>query len=177
MALLLVSFKENQWLASLLWKHDDYKWKRMSRQCWYIKWSAAGGNKPTKMGEEAVKFRYRINYNDGSRPIKNWNNGQGKFSRCKRFVDIFFFNFEIHCDNFLVTFVNTKSIYGFQYKLPSGPFIKIDDVAYTEFKTRDLIDIPEGCTFPDGYKQCMEDYPGPDDEFDWEGICYKVNCS
>ena len=149
----------------------------MSLQCWYIKWSAAGGNKPTKMSEEAVKFRYRINYNDGSRQIKKSNHGQGKFSRCKRFVDIFFFNFEIHCDNFLVTFVNTKSIYGFQYKLPSGPFIKIDDVAYTEFKTRDLIDIPEGCTFPDGYKQCMEDYPGPDDEFDWEGICYEVNCS
>ena len=149
----------------------------MSLQCWYIKWSAAGGNKPTKMSEEAVKFRYRINYNDGSGQIKKSNHGQGKFSRCKRFVDIFFFNFEIHCDNFLVTFVNTKSIYGFQYKLPSGPFIKIDDVAYTEFKTRDLIDIPEGCTFPDGYKQCMEDYPGPDDEFDWEGICYEVNCS
>ena len=110
----------------------------MSRQCGY-KWSAARGNKPTKMSEEAVKFRYRINYNDGSRQIKNSNHGQGKFSRCKRFVDVFFSNFEIHCDNFLFTFVNTKSMYGFEYfdKLPFGPFIKIDDVAYREFKTRD----------------------------------------
>ena len=85
----------------------------------------------------------------------------------------------IHRGNFLFTFVNTKSIYGFQYfeKLPFGPFIKIDDVANTEFKIRDPIHIPEGCTFPDGYKQCMEDYPGPDDEYDWEGICYEVNCS
>ena len=132
------------------------------------------------MSEEAVKFRYRINYNHGSRQMKNSNHGQGKFSRCKRFVDVFFSNFEIHCDNFLFTFVNTKSIYGFQYfdKLPFSPFIKIDDFADTEFKTRDPIDIPEGCTpFPDGYKQCLEDYPGPDDEYDWEGICYEVNCS
>ena len=60
-----------------------------------------------------------------------------KFSRNKRFVDIFISSFEIHCDNFLFTFVNTKSIYGFQYfdKLAFGPFIKIDDVANTEFKT------------------------------------------
>ena len=75
----------------------------------------------------------------------------------------FFSNFEIHCDNFLFTFVNTKSIYGFEYfdKLPFGLFFKIDDVANTEFKTLDPIHIPEGCTFPDDYKQCMEDYPGP----------------
>ena len=41
--------------------------------------------KPTKTSEEAVKFRYRIKYNDGSRQIKNQNRGQGKFSRAKRF--------------------------------------------------------------------------------------------
>ena len=64
----------------------------MSLQCWYIKCSAARGNIPTKMSEEAVKFRYRINYNDGSRQIKNSNHGQGKFSRYKRFVDISFFS-------------------------------------------------------------------------------------
>ncbi|CAH3173360.1 unnamed protein product, partial [Porites evermanni] len=58
-------------------------------------------------------------------------------------------------------------------KLPFGSFIKIDDVANTEFKTRDPIDIPEGCTLPDGYKQCMEDYPEPDDEYYWKGICYE----
>ena len=151
----------------------------MPQQCWYIKWSAATENKPTKTSQEAMKFRFRINCNDGSRQIKKSNHCQGKFCRCKRFVDIFFSNFEIHCGNFLFTFVNTKSIYGFEYfdKLPFGLFFKIDDVANTEFKTRDPIDIPEGCTFPDGYKQCMEDYPGPDDEYDWEGICYEVNCS
>ena len=60
----------------------------MSLQCWYIKYSAARENKPTKMSAEAVKFRYRINCNE----IKNSNHGQGKFSRCKRFVDISFFS-------------------------------------------------------------------------------------
>lgn len=113
-----------------------------------------------------------------NKKLKSW---PGKIFQVQKICGhfIFFSNFEIHCDNFLFTFVNTKSIYGFQYfdKLPFGPFIKIDEVAYTEFKTRDPIDIPEGCTFPDGYKQCMEDYPGPDDECDWEGICYEVNCS
>ena len=147
----------------------------MSRQCWYIKWSAAGGNKPTKMSEEAVKFRYRINYNHGSRQMKNSNHGQGKFSRCKRFVDISFFSLIL---KFTATISSLHLLTQNQFTVFStltNFLLVFSSKQMTSLIQNSKLEMRQ--TFPDGYKQCMEDYPGPDDEYDWEGICYEVNCS
>ena len=52
-----------------------------------------------------------------------------------------------------------------------------------EIRRNAEIQVPEGCTFPDGYIECMTErrrkrsFTSPLADYDLEGICYEIACT